>query len=227
MLFSLSGLAQKNLTEDEVKSNYKKLATYYNGDYSFRATYRSYLGFNSSIVADKQQGYFSKRGEVTVASLLGTYTVQNEDIKLSIDSVERMIAISYPDTLQKMMFFDEQQYNLSKQRIASSYIEKSRDADLMSFEFKPGFQYSKVSLLILPNGMLKEIAMYFSDQVEYEDDQGKLQKDNLKVLIGFETIKTSQKDITPQDVVVKTATGYGLREGFKEFELIDLRYQSN
>lgn len=224
--FSMT-FSQDELTVEEIKANYKKVADYYDRDYSLSVTYRSYIGHQSTVVEDKQTGFVVQHKDIIISGLLGAYSVQNDQIKVSIDSSEQMIGILYPDTLHKSVIFDQEQYELSKQRIKKAYTEKKRNETLMSFDFKPGFAYEKVSVLILPNGMIKEMTLYYASYTEYEDSNGMLQKEKAKVIISFSEKKQPGKLLTPSDIVNETKNGWSLTEPFKGFELIDFRYQTN
>ena len=66
-----------------------------------------------------------------------------------------------------------------------------------------------------------------ANEIEYEDDNSQLLKDKPKLKINFRKMISNQKTkFNLTDIVYKVDKKYVLTDKFKNFELIDFRYNN-
>lgn len=216
-------LSQVELNDSEIKQKFNLISKFYQKDYQLELRYKSYIGHSSTIIEDEQKGIQVKKGDNYVSSLLGRYIVENKSIKVIIDSADNNVSLYYPDSINKILLFDEQKYNISKKRLDKTTLEQRRSFELISFYFKPGYEFDKVTILLSTSGMVKEVGLFFSEYTPYEDENGQMQKDKAKVIISFNEFKSSLPIYKPEQVI-SLKNKIHLLENFKKFELIDYRY---
>lgn len=219
--------AQSSVGFDEMKAIYERTLTHYNkSHYYIEMKYESYKGHLSMNPEDVVQGYVIKNKNAFASYLHGYYSVQNEAHKFIIDSTDNTIAISYPDKITTQYFsmeeFEASRYNI--ETITEQNINRKKQITL---KYKRGYSFDKVVYLFSHDGLFEEIVIYYASYIYYKDENDQEQKEKAKVKITFNY--SDKKVIIPifiEDMVSISSKEYKLKPAFKDYELIDMRYQN-
>lgn len=226
VLFAFSGIGQQEMSFEKMEEYYDLIHDYYSQKkYALDVSYSSYKGHESTVPEDDMSGYVIKEGDVIESYQLGIYSIQDDEIKLLIDSSEQYVGLTYPDTTNTQGF-NKEAFEQSKLRMEKMLLNyEGRDA-VVQFIYKAGYEYQNVTMKISPNGLVKEMTLYFSSDLEYETASGDKAKDKAKVVVkSTPSSKKIKNEI--ESVIVKKSGEYALTSPFKSYELMDFRYQTN
>ncbi|MBI3518042.1 MAG: hypothetical protein HY062_01625 [Bacteroidetes bacterium] len=198
-------------------------------NFSMQVNQASYIGHSSAVVHDEATGKFFKSNKSYVSQLLGLQTVQNEKLKIVIDSANKVIAINNSDRSFKAIPSIE---DLDQSLFFVIDIKKmvSNGLAFYSFRFKENFTYTKIEFVLTSDFFMKEMVMYFSDDLPINpDDEEHSAKAKLKYKVSYSGIR--------KNIVIKpemfsenqyliyhpSQKKYSVNEKYKRYKLQDLR----
>jgi hypothetical protein len=222
-----AGFAQEEISYEQMGKYYDLMEQFYGQkSYSLDVKYSSYKGHDSQVPEDVMNGYVVKENELQESYQLGIFSIQNEEIKVFLDSTEKYVGITFPDKGVAQGGFDEKTFEESKSRMDKVLLTyEGRDA-IIQFQFKPGYEYSSIEMRIAPDGLIKETILYFSADVEYEKASGEKSKEKVKVVIKSSPSKRKIKNKV-ETVLKQDGGSYQLTAPYSTYELMDFRYQTN
>ena len=199
LMVSFCNAQEKPISIDEMTELMQNVNSIYNQKECHVAIeISSYKGHYSVIPEDHSKGFIHKKNETVEQYQLGIYSLQNKQIKIMIDSTENMVGITYPDSTFSQTF-----------AIDTGYVNKYKNA------------ITNISKIETNNGVV------LLNEIEYEDDNSQLLKDKPKLKINFRKMISNQKTkFNLTDIVYKVDKKYVLTDKFKNFELIDFRYNN-
>lgn len=230
--YLLSGLFTFGLGQEDVYKQltdiYKKSEAYYDSDsYALSINYQSFKGHESANPSDEMTGFIKKKGDQIEVYQMGVYSIQNKQYKIIVDSTEKLIGITFPDTAVNTGF-DKEKFELSKQKLEYVSHESDGRYETFTLNFKPGFQYDKINIRFFPNGMIKSLTLFLAQKIEYEDSPGNIRSDKARIVISYSNLSGAEKNVKHQmsDFVEATSQTFSLGKAYKDFELIDFRYKN-
>jgi len=228
ILLGLSSYAQKDISFEDMSVFHSKMERFYGKEsYSLKVIYRSFKGHSSSHPEDEMTGFISKKGNIFESYQLGVYSIQNENIKVIVDSAEMTINLTYPDS-NITSFYSKEQFEESKYNLSSIEHYKRSQSDIIIMTYKYGYSYSKIELSIAKKGFINEMILYLTNTVKYKDENNNIKEEKAKISINYLDISSQSNGLklNMEDIVIKTKGGYELTSKYKGYELIDYRYQN-
>ncbi len=235
--YSFSQTSEKwvTISKDDARKMFQDMSNAYlqTPTFSMQINQTSYIGHTSVVPHDEAEGKFFKSNKSYVSNLLGIKTVQNEKIKIVIDSTNKLIAISNSDRSYKAIPSIE---DIDQSLFFVIDVKKMSSNGLIfySLRFKENFTYSKMDFTLTNDFFLKEIVMYFSDDLPVNpDDEEHSAKSKLKYRVTYSGIKKNlilnpkiflESEYLYFNTKQKT---YSLNENYKKYKFQDLRAIKN
>lgn len=229
LMVSFCNAQEKSISVDEMTELMQNVNNIYNQkEYHVAIEISSYKGHYSIIPEDNSKGFIHKKNETVEQYQLGIYSLQNKQIKVMIDSTENIVGITYPDsTFSQTFAIDTGYVNKYKNAITNvSKTENDNGVVLLNIFYKKGLPFEKIYIRIHQD-FIEEITLFYANEIEYENDNSQLLKDKPKLKINFRKMISNQKTkFNLTDIVYKVDKKYVLTDKFKNFELIDFRYNN-
>lgn len=195
------------------------------------------LGFEHEIFlkpGDTQPFYTSRgrflrgKGRQYRTESPGQLTIQDEKIKMVIDSANRLVLLFKPDTLYSPMLLSHMDQS-PVWRKASYRSDRQGELERYTVFFNERYEYESIEYLVNPKtNRLQELVMhlqpgdYYNDQKEEES-----QSESPRIVIRYGTPsgKLTGKEFQTQPFLSEKDGKYVLTDYMKGFVLDDLRYQ--
>jgi hypothetical protein len=162
-------------------------------NYSVRITYLTYDTKKGSDVRDRSTGYMIKSGLYTKSSLLGIYSVQNQKLRVTIDSSKKKIHVSnaFPFKDPGLSFNDYVKIlGLCKS------IKKVVNDDHFGYRFETKNTQGLVAQEVyIKNGITREVNVYYANEHFYRENN------NIQKEIVYPRLQVLFSDFNPKIVV--------------------------
>lgn len=228
-LFSfLSVSAQVDVEFKKAQELYALVDAFYaQPQYHLTMQMKSFKGDGRDNQQDFSRGYIKKNKDLYEVYQMGIYSIQNEDIKLVVDSTERLVALTFPvEPLQSS--FSNESYQASQLFMDRLSSEKNGKNTELTINYTEGFDYNKLFLSIGPRGMVNIMQLFFANPINYQDTNYNQQTANAWVEISYQQQAIEQPNYfkhSISSIVKMKGNEYVLSPLFKGFELSDLRYK--
>ncbi len=230
-LFAQTNEKWMPVSKEETRKMFQNMSNAYfsTPSFSMQVNQTSYVGHSSEVPHDKSTGKFLKNNNTYTSLLLGIRTIQNEKLKVVIDSADKLIAVSNSDRAFKSVPLTE---DLDQSLFFVLDIKKMTANDLVyySLRFKENFTYTKIDFILTPDFFMKEMVMYFDEDLPVNaDDAEHSPKSKLKYKVSYSGIKKNIALNTAQFSENRYLTynskqkTYALKEEYKNYTLQDLR----
>ncbi len=219
---------QKNISLKEMTAIMQKTNSIYTQkEYCIALEVYTYKGHYAAIPEDQSKGFILKKDNITEQYINHVYSIQNNTLKLMIDSAENIVGISYPDNESFSFTPDNDfidKYNRYVTNITLTNHENGKQ--IIDIKYKEGLPYEKISIK-LNNSFAEEVIFYYADKIEYEGKDGRLLEEKPKLRVGLKKLSSKKKlKFNINEIAYKNGNNYQLSEKFKNFQLIDFRYQN-
>lgn len=201
------------------KNAQKNMAISYETSYSF------YKDIKDTKASLQYNGKYIKKNNLINTNLFGKILIQDEEIQVTIDSVERVIIINKIDS---SYFSNRSLKELENLVNSKCKVEKKTDLNGTSFsiQFTGKEKYSGLEINF-DKQIIKEMILYSKEQ-EVELEDGKTQISTPKLIIRFYNYKYNlaidEKEFIKTTAVLKKENNtYRLNESYSKYKLIDLR----
>ncbi len=221
MLISLSVNAQDTRTYlEKVRSHYKDLT-------SFRVLldYKLYRGYQGQQTVESYQSLFCGEGNKTYRQMQDVEILTNDSMTLTVNKTAQSMILSEP---QKTNF--EQVDFESAFRNSINYKVEVRGAHRvihLLFGTNQISPYSKLSILVDKDYLIKKITMFYAQKVNFSKVYGEKEMDFPRLEVTYNTFSKKWKDkegLTDFQKYLKTSNnGLITTDHYKNYELIDLR----
>lgn len=218
--------AQQTISLKEMTAMMQKANSIYSQkEYHVALEVYTYKGHYAVTPEDQSIGFIHKKNGVTEQSLNHIYSLQNEVMKVMVDSSENIVGISYPDTASFAFTPDSNFINKYNRYVVNVTLTDNKTGiQLLNINYREGLPYQKISIK-LNNAFAEEITFFYAKKVEYETNDGKLLEEKPKLRVILKKLPSGGKlSYSMSDIAYKSGNGYRLTEKFKNFQLIDFRY---
>lgn len=155
--------------------------------------------------------------------MLGIETIQNENVRLEIDSVKKLILVANPDASLERQPSTELKDSVIAKAISVKKMELSKELDY-ELDFPETFPVSFCRVVTGENGFLKEVVMSYNKKVKNQQKK----EVQPKIKIAFSDWKPNKnfaaEEFSESRYVKKTGTKYELAAAYKHYKLLDQRY---
>lgn len=188
--------------------------------------YSSFKGLNSTQPFETSIGYYQKNGKFQQNYIMGITTIQDDKIKLTLDSINQIVAINYAvgdlnNTLSK------EEFEQSKKMIETLKKGESESGIKFQVNYVPTSPVRTIEYSFNKKGELKSMSIYYAEQKEYEDEEGNVKKDHVWLKIEFLRFenKIAKKELKISELVLESNNEFKLKPLYRDFELVDFRYK--
>lgn len=221
--------AQQAISLREMTTIMQKTNSIYSQkEYAVAIEVFTYKGHYAIIPEDQSSGFIRKKNSITEQSLNQVYSLQNEVLKLMVDSSENIVGITYPDTASLFFTPDDNFFNKYNRYVLKvTHNETKNGVQFLNIYYRGGLPFEKITIK-LNNSFAEEITFFYAEKVEYESNDGTLSAEKPKMRVVLKIMPSVGKlNYNMGDIAYKGNNGYRLTEKFKSFKLIDFRYTSN
>lgn len=217
----------EEMSWDEYAKFYETVGEKYDTDtYHINLRYSTYKGNESITPYESSLGYMGKKDGESYSYVMGILTLQNDEIKVTIDSINSVIAINHaPAELANQ--FSSEQFENSKQYIKSLAKKKDNEMTVLRLKYLDNAPIERMEFGFSRGSYIQYISTFYRDQKEYEDEEGNTLYDHVWLKMEYlKYTRNGNKEIVKiGDVLNKKSGDFTLTSDYKDFELIDLRYK--
>ncbi len=226
LFLSFQGVSQyKEITLEQYENEAKKWGDFYNNkEYAVDLSYTSYTGTENLVPYETIKGYIQKRDEVIFSKIQGIQTITTKEIKLSVDSDNKKVAIFYGNNEASENIVADQ-FNQFKKLITSIKKRNDSEGTFIEITYNDYCPVSKSKLLVDKNKQLKTNWITYREPREYEDANGNLKRVNVSIKVAYSNYrkKADYPTISLNEIITSTTGDVSLKGKYQSFELIDFR----
>ena len=215
-----------NISEFKEEMNQIKMKIASINKFQVETEYLSYENGEKEIVHDRFNGYVKKDGIKLHNYNLGIHSIQNEDMKVVVDSSNELIALVQRDTSSFQIISAELKDVIYEKALS---IKKRVVGDDVFYQMKydKEFDITEYTIQFNKSGQVKMIDLTYSETTKNNANLDV----NIRVRILFThwnlNPQFSKNDFSYKDYIVKNENKYYLTELYRDFELMDQRINAN
>lgn len=225
--------AWQSASREEVVLAYKNACSWFinTPNYSFDIKYSSYKNHNGSELTEITSGYYKRSGKNYVSDAVGIKTIQNDRLRMIIDTSEKTIAISDPGTLSPSIQSSEELNKLLEnvKSLRKRVVNKNLTYRI---DFRKNEIYEAYEFSVSEKGRLEKLVYYYSEQTEkdYDDNNRPVEtkiKPRLDILFFNYLVssKTNESEFNDNSIVLAANSRVSLINKYKNYTLKDYRVQ--
>jgi hypothetical protein len=131
-------------------------------NYSVKINYHTYDTKSNDDIHDKSNGYMIKSGIYSKSRLLGIYSVQNEKLRVTIDSSRKTIQVSNTFTIKDPGFSLKDYLKILS---FCKTVKKVTENNLVGYRFETKNTEGLIAQeLFIENGITKEVNAYYANE---------------------------------------------------------------
>lgn len=221
----------ENITRAGFEQAMNNVGTFFNQHttYSVEVVHTSYKGWNAKNAFDKMRGYFKRDGDKYSSKILGIHTIQNKDMRVVIDSMNRTLIVTDPVKFKTSDIMNLQ-YNEAA-RFVTAYKERNTSVGkLYRVEFNDTLlRYAAYEVELTKNNEVRDIVIYLRDEYPEDMNYPNSPKVHPKVRIDFIDFDTkpafSSDDFDVAEYVALVGKKLSITNPeYKDYRLIDNRF---
>lgn len=157
------------ITVKEYDEAMKKAESFYNSKkkYSIKVTHATYKGHDAQVPYDQSTGYFHFDNGNYHSYLLRIHTIQADKYKVVVDSINKTIIVSDPDSKAAAELMQINYVN-SAQYVVAYKSAKTELGTLYKLDFNTTPAYSAYTVTLGDDGQMKDFTVYY--RKEYPAD---------------------------------------------------------
>lgn len=222
-------------TKNEVISSYQKTWTWFTNtqNYAFKLKYTSYKDYVSKEIIESSEGYYKRLGNKYKTEAIGIKTVQNEKIRIIIDTLDKIITVLNPGKLNPALTVAKD-LEVMLDNVKALKKRKIGKSTCYRIDFIKNELYEAYEFTINEKGLLESLVYYYSEQIEEDDGDGQYitpiktkVKPRLEVLFtNYQApIVIAESEFQEKSIVLNDKQKINLLDKYKAFQLKDYRYQ--
>lgn len=220
--------------KQEVAKDFERMNNWYRTTpaYSVNVTHSTFEDYKTLSPFERMTGYFYKDHNNYHSFLLGIHTIQNAKCKVVVDTSNTIILVATPDkTFENAINMKEFEDGLSICKVFKK-IESAKEKRLR-LEFGTAGTINAYEIIIYPEGMVKEIVVFYNKAVKKDEDDPKSEKKKPRLTISFSNYKTNVKFNYSEEfseteyIKIDDKKKLTLQNKYKIFKLSDQRLMIN
>ncbi len=216
----------KNITKEEAAVALKKVSEFYiqNQQFSVQLSHTSYADYNAVSAYEKMSGFFKKDHDSYYSLMMGIKTVQNNVIKLSMDTNSKVILVDHAEKNSSLNFGIKETEDAFAQ-CTSFKMRALGDEAEYKFEYPSSFKVAASVIRMDADGKISKIILYFAKQQHTnENDQTTIIQPRAEIdYWGFKKGKVDASEFDVNKYVRLVKGKYMPSEKYKDFTVRDLR----
>lgn len=220
-------------TKEETVSAYKKVCDWFinSNSYSFQVKYTSFQSHTSSEVIETSDGFYKRSGKKYVSYAIGIRTLQNEKMRMVIDTADKVIAVTNPGSLNPSMQSSEDLIKLLE-NVKSLRKMSVNGTTTYRIDFRKNELYDAYEFTVNNKGFLDKLTYFYAEQTEKEYGDGedekpseKKVKPRLEIIFSqyMSPANTKESEFTDQAILVNNSNKITLLNKYKSYQVNDYR----
>ncbi|MEO5645216.1 MAG: hypothetical protein ABIS12_17980 [Bacteroidia bacterium] len=230
LLLGFGTIAWTTITQAEYTVAMDKMNEFYtvNDHYSVRISYSSFRGHESEVPYETSNGIYICDKNKYYSQLLGTRTIQNEKIKIVIDSLHKSITVANPEENESGNEMKKINYENSKQYITAYKTAPIANGKLYRIECNPTPSYSAYVLDLSNDGFLRELIVYYKNEYPIDPTNATSAKAKAKLKISYsgfdsKTAFDPARVFSTAKYITETSGKLTLTKAYSSYRLFDNR----
>lgn len=194
--------------------------------YSLETGYRIYKDFTDEDHIQSFNGkMICKDGKELNVHQMGHLMIQDKDMNVTIDTLNRQIIVQQPD---HSFYYRKtvQDYSIFSEMAEVTYRKKEGSKTVYMLEFKRGYPYKAIEFSFTEQKTISQVVIY-SNQPYYNEDDTE-SGDQTKIVMNLNDFRKGKSVdfngfITVKDCILIKETELIAIGKYKDFEIIDLR----
>lgn len=197
-----------------------------NKNYKVDITYSSFTDHSSTSAHDTYNGFYKKDNSNFHSSAMGVNTIQNEKMKLTIDTVNHMIILNNKTEMNQAPA-DSKKFSELLDKVKSITKQKGDNEEITyRLEFKPNALYHSYEFKVNGKGLLVFMKYYFSKELKEEDNA---MKGKPRLEVSFSNYQTNvgfnyEKEFSEKLYLKEERKKIVLNDKYQKFEFKDYRF---
>lgn len=219
--YSGNVLSQQDVVE-KVLNKLKVLNQYYetNRNYEVDITHVLFSSVDASTVEEKFSGFYKSHDGMEHSLLLGIETIQNRDVRVSIDTNSQTISIS---DIQESIPFSIAELERSLKFCKNVKLSENDGLDIISLEFDIN-KYPLYKLDIsISKSRIASIDMYHAEKTDNNKGEKVYPHTKVEYTNYIENVKKKKKHFDVSVIVVRSEDTYKPTNAYKDYKIYDLR----
>lgn len=223
-------------TKAEMIAAYQKACTWFSNtqNYAFKLKYTSFKNHTSNEVIESSEGYYKRLGNKYKTEAIGIKTVQNEKVRIIIDTTDKLITVLNPGKLNPSLT-ESKDLEVMLDNVKALKKRKVGKSICYRIDFIKNELYEAYEYTINEKGLLQSLVYYYSEQTEDDDGDGEYTtpiktkvKPRLEVIFSnYQTpIAIAESEFYEKLVVLNGNQKINLLDKYKAFQVKDYRYQA-
>jgi hypothetical protein len=220
-----------NVRKEEVLNDFSGVRNWFasNESYQLKLKYQSFESFSSMKSADESIGYF-KRSKLNYHSvMMGIETIQNEKIRIMVDSSNKTILLAEPKK-ELQSPFDEQEYIKVLDKCRALKKMEGPTEKKLRIEFPAKFYMDSYTITIEKKEIIKKLVIYFGQEISANENEKNAKKSKPRVEISFSEHKANAV-IPPHEFSTKKyiefdGKNYKTNKLYSEYKIYDTRVKT-
>ncbi|MDF2450525.1 MAG: hypothetical protein K0S26_29 [Bacteroidota bacterium] len=218
-------------SKEEVMTVSQKYSEWFlkNLNYKVDINYASYSDHNSATAHDEFSGFYKRNNNNFHTLAMGVNTIQNEKMKLSIDTISRFIVLNNKIAIDQSPV-NTKDFSTLLDNAKSIKKQKTNTGEIIyRSDFKPNAVYSAYEFKINSKGLLVLMKYYYSKELKDETPSGSIVKGKPRLEVSFNNYQTNvsfnyEKDFSEKKYLREEGKKIVLNNKYKNFELKDYRF---
>jgi hypothetical protein len=195
----------------QVRTAYRSL-----GPYSVDVIHRYYANKSLGTPTTEYKGFYAQSPPMYVSELLGSKTVQDGKLRVTIDSASHVVAISKPDTAYKAIV----QVDFMKLFKSCKFIEYSASEtnDLITMHLPDGgdaIPYSKIQVSVNKRNLIERIRITLNNGSNNTNEEAEI------VYRNFRMKKPSDNVFNTASIIEYDGKHYKLTSKYQNYTLVN------
>jgi hypothetical protein len=144
--------------------------------YEVSIHYESFADYESPISKDASEGYYRRSGSDSHSFALGIHTIQNERMKIVIDSSRKIIMISNRDTSERSSPYSYSDVIKMLENTKALSKQVTEKESTFRIEFNANSPYWRYEVVLDKGHQIKKIKMFLNTEVSPNEDDLKALK---------------------------------------------------
>ncbi|HEX8517252.1 MAG TPA: hypothetical protein VF868_13730 [Bacteroidia bacterium] len=172
-LFAVEGELREPVSKTDFMKSYRKATGWFSSTQKFSVSvaYASYKDHSSLTPFERSSGVYMKDGKKVMTNIMGIKTVENENVRFSVDTTDRIIIITNRQDQDAAIISMEAFESMLDQVKALRMQKLPSGAATYFIEFKPDALYAMLEITLNEKGLLEKETFYYATEMKEETDE--------------------------------------------------------
>ncbi len=199
--------------------------------YSFKLNYISYGDAVSKEPIENSEGYYKRVANNCVSEIIGIKTLQNANLKVVVDTADRLVTVTDPGNLSPAMTGQEELMALLDNARGLKKMKQSKSTRY-HIDFKEGGQYEAYEFIVNDKGQGEGLTYYYQEQITRADGEGEDKEIKMKPRLEIRfsdyqvPAKYTESEFSERGILVHEKGKLNLTAAYRNFRLLDYRLQA-